>query len=179
MAENNGFSMPEGDQSCQRNLNISARANIPKPVRSKKSIENETVTKENLAIQKKTNKQIKLKLLKNVFLVGGSWILLFTAFQSIANLQSSLNSDSGLGTASLSTIYVALILGSIFLPTTFMEKLGIKWTIVICELGYILYIAANLYAKYWTMIPAAIILGRNKKFSLNYHFEHNNLLKTN
>ncbi len=95
--------------------------------------------------------------LKNVFLVGGSWILLFTAFQSIANLQSSLNSDSGLGTASLSTIYVALILGSIFLPTTMMEKLGIKWTIVICQFTYILYIAANLYAKYWTMIPAAIM----------------------
>jgi hypothetical protein len=169
MSQNDGFTVPEGDEVNLPN-SVIPEPDItiaPKPNRSKKSIENEAVTKENLAQQNKTNKRLKLMFLKNVFLVGGSWILLFTAFQSIANLQSSLNSDSGLGTASLSTIYVTLILGSIFLPTTMMEKLGIKWTIVICQFTYILYIAANFYAKYWTMIPAAIILGRKQAIFLN------------
>ena len=44
-----------------------------------------------------TRRRAKLRIMKNVVVVGASWILLFTAFQSIANLQSSLNSDSGLG----------------------------------------------------------------------------------
>ncbi len=108
---------------------------------------------------KNKGKKIKLRIMKNILLVGASWILLFTAFQSIANLQSSLNSDSGLGTISLSIIYITLIIGSILLPTTMMDKLGIKWTLVICQSSYILYIVANLYAKYWTIVPAAILLG--------------------
>ena len=158
MTHNNGFIATEPATDVL--VHSIVPATLP-PIRSKKSLENEENTKENLVEHKKENRRIKLKIMKNVLLIGGSWILLFTAFQSIANLQSSLNGDSGLGTASLSTIYVALILGSIFLPTTMMEKLGIKWTLVICQCTYILYIAANLYAKYWTMIPAAIILGRN------------------
>lgn len=115
--------------------------------------------------RQETNK-IKWQVMKNVFLIGGSWILLFTAFQSVANLQSSLNSDGGLGTASLSTIYVALILSSILLPSTLIQKLGVKWTIVLSQCTYILYIAANMYPRYYTLIPAAVVLGRSRNFTL-------------
>ena len=73
-----------------------------------------------------SNKKIKRIILKNVLIVGFSWICLFTAYSSIANLQSSLNSDGGLGTTSLSIIYVSLIISSIFLPTTMIKKLGVK-----------------------------------------------------
>lgn len=125
----------------------------PKPQTSK-AVENQTCD------DKKFAKKKRLIILKNVLLVGGSWILLFTAYQSIANLQSSLNSDSGLGTASLSAIYVSLIVSSLVLPTTMMQKIGIKWTIVLSQCAFILYIAANMYAEYYTLIPAAIILGR-------------------
>ncbi len=51
----------------------------------------------------------------------------------MANLQSSLNSDEGLGTASLSTIYFTLVISSMFLPPILIEKFGTKWTIVICQ----------------------------------------------
>ncbi len=101
----------------------------------------------------------KKLVLKNVFITGLSWILLFTAFQSLANLQSSLNNDSGLGTLSLSIIYLALIISSIFLPTTLIQKLGVKKTIFFCQCSYILFMIANLYPRYYTLLPAAIILG--------------------
>ena len=107
-----------------------------------------------------SNKIAKRLVIKNVLVVGFSWIFLFTAYSSIANLQSSLNSDGGLGTASLSTIYVALIVSSLFVPTTMIKKLGIKKTIFFSQLGYILYILSNIYPKYFTMIPSAIIIGR-------------------
>lgn len=154
MTDNHGFSL--SDTYPEATLPKIPPINPGRP-RSKKSIENAEIAQGSIA----NGKKIKRRVMKNVLLIGFSWILLFTAFQSIANLQSSLNGDSGLGTASLSTVYVALIVGSIFLPTTMMEKLGIKWTIISCQGAYILFIAANLYARYWTMIPAAIILGRN------------------
>ena len=54
---------------------------------------------------------------------------------------------------------MTLIVGSVFLPTCMMDKLGIKWTIVLCQASYLLYIVANLHARYWTIVPAAVLLG--------------------
>ena len=110
-------------------------------------------------------KKTKRIIFKNLFIIGFSWILLFTAFQSISNLQSSLNGDSGLGTVSLSTIYVSLILGSIFLPTTLIQHLGVKYTIFFCQCTYIMFMVANIYPRYYTLLPSAVILGRNYDFS--------------
>ena len=51
----------------------------------------------------------KYNIYKNLIIIGLAWVLLFTAFQSMANLQSSLNQDANLGTKSLSTIYFTLV----------------------------------------------------------------------
>ena len=98
-------------------------------------------------------------LLKNLLVIGFGWIFQFTAYTSISNLQSSLNSDDGLGTISLSVIYVSIILSCIFLPSALIKQLGVKWTILLSQAAYLLYIAANLYPRYYTLLPAAIILG--------------------
>lgn len=105
-------------------------------------------------------KRVKRIILKNLFTIGFGWVFLFTAYSSIANLQSSLNSDDGLGTVSLSTIYFSLILSCIFLPTILIKNLGVKWTIFFSQLAYVLYIAANIFPRYYTLVPSAIILGR-------------------
>ena len=101
----------------------------------------------------------KFHIIKNLIVIGFAWILLFTAFQSMQNLQSSLNSDEGLGTASLSTIYVSLVVSCLFVPPTLIKKLGLKWTIVISQCTYTLYLAANMYPKWYLLLPSAIILG--------------------
>jgi hypothetical protein len=111
-------------------------------------------------------KSARKRIYKNLLITGFSWIFLFTAYGGLALLQSSLNSDGGLGTASLSTIYVALIVSCLFLPTTLIEKLGIKYTIVFSEIAYILYILANIYPKYYTLIPTAVILGFGGNFKI-------------
>lgn len=98
--------------------------------------------------------QSKYKILKNQIVIGLAWIFQFTAYQSIANLQSSLNSSEGLGTASLSTIYVALVLSSLFLPPIMIRKLGLKWTIVVSQATYTLFIASNIYPSWYTSIPS-------------------------
>ncbi|CAL8144817.1 unnamed protein product [Orchesella dallaii] len=98
------------------------------------------------------------RMLKNVLLTSFAFTFLFTAFQSMASLQSSLNSG-GLGTYSLSVIYASLVLSSMFLPTYLIQKFTVKWTLVAAVFGYSAYIAAQFQPSYATLIPGAIIVG--------------------
>ncbi|XP_043230217.1 UNC93-like protein isoform X2 [Amphibalanus amphitrite] len=99
------------------------------------------------------------RIIKNVVAISFSFMCLFTAFQSMSNLQSSINSEAGLGTKSLATIYVALIVSCMFLPSLVIKKLTCKWAMVVCTFCYSLYMLAQFYPRSYTMIPAAIILG--------------------
>lgn len=101
----------------------------------------------------------KQQILKNLIIIGLAWFLLFTAFQSMANLQSSLNSDQGVGTLSLSTIYITLVLSCLFLPALMINKIGLKSTIVTSQFAYLIFIAANVYPKWYLLLPTAAILG--------------------
>ncbi|MBN3271675.1 UN93A protein, partial [Polyodon spathula] len=74
-------------------------------------------------------------------------------------LQSSLNADEGLGTASLGVIYGTIILSSMFLPPILIKNLGCKWTIVVSMGCYVAYSLGNLYSSWETLIPTSIILG--------------------
>ena len=102
------------------------------------------------------------RVYKNLLVIGLSWLFIFTAYTSVSNLQSSLNNEDGLGTTSLSIIYISLIVSCIFLPSTLLEKLGVKYTILFSQIGYVTYIIANVYPKYYTLVPAAIFIGCKK-----------------
>ncbi|XP_001631329.2 protein unc-93 homolog A [Nematostella vectensis] len=105
------------------------------------------------------SKKEELRIMKNVLVVSLGFLFIFTAFQSLQNLQSSLNPDQGLGLASLSVVYAALILSCILVPPYMIGRLGCKWTLVISMFAYVLYTVANYYARWGTMIPASILLG--------------------
>ena len=110
-------------------------------------------------ISPEERKKQKRKITKNVYIISLGFLFLFTAFQSLQNLQSSLNKDEGLGLASLSVIYGALILSCIFVPPFMIGRLGCKWTLVLSMIGYVLYTVSNYYARWGTLIPASIIIG--------------------
>jgi len=99
------------------------------------------------------------RMMVNILVISVAFTFLFTAYQSTANLQSSINTDAGLGTASLSTVYVSLILSCLFVPTFMISKLGVKWTMPVCMAGYAVYIAAQFYPAFFTLIPAAVVVG--------------------
>ncbi|ODM95223.1 UNC93-like protein [Orchesella cincta] len=98
------------------------------------------------------------RMWKNVILTSFAFTFLFTAFQSMASLQSSLNSG-GLGTYSLSVVYTSLVLSSMFLPTFLIRKFTVKWTLVFAVFGYSAYIAAQFQPSYATLLPGAVIVG--------------------
>ncbi|XP_064270090.1 protein unc-93 homolog A isoform X5 [Passer domesticus] len=97
--------------------------------------------------------------LKNVLVISFGFLFLFTAYSGLQSLQSSLNAEEGLGVASLSVLYAALTLSSMFLPPIIIKKLGCKWTIVVSMCCYIAYSLGNFYASWYTLIPTSMILG--------------------
>lgn len=116
-------------------------------------------TEQDDKIAPEERKKEKRKIIKNVLVISFGFLFLFTAFQSLQNLQSSLNKDEGLGLASLCVIYAALILSCIFVPPFVIGRLGCKWTLVLSMTGYVLYTVSNYYARWGTLIPASIIIG--------------------
>ena len=52
-----------------------------------------------------------------------------------------------------------MILSSCFIPSIMMNCVNVKWTLVICNLTYSVYIGAQFYPQFYTLIPTAIILG--------------------
>ena len=79
-------------------------------------------------------KQLRFQTYKNLFVLCLAFLLQFTAFGAIGNLQSSLNTEANVGVNSLSIIYACLIFSSIFLPHPLISLLGLKWTIVISQI---------------------------------------------
>ena len=104
-------------------------------------------------------KEEKLHIYKNVLLISFSFLLLFTAYESMSKLQSSINSVANLGTWSNSAVYASLVLSTCFLPSIIIKWLKVKWTLVASVFTYSLYIAAQFYPAFYTLIPTAFILG--------------------
>ncbi|XP_006607128.1 UNC93-like protein [Apis dorsata] len=99
------------------------------------------------------------RITRNVLVIGLAFMVNFTAFMGATNLQSSINADGSLGTFTLASIYGSLIFSNIFLPTLIISWLGCKWTISLSILTYVPFMAAQFYPKFYTMIPAGLLLG--------------------
>ncbi|CAF3155246.1 unnamed protein product [Rotaria sp. Silwood2] len=84
------------------------------------------------------------KIYKNLVLLSLAFVLLFTAYNGMVLLQSSLNVKNNVGVNSLIITYAFLIFSSIALTGVCMDLFGLKWTIILGEIGYIFYIAANI-----------------------------------
>ena len=95
---------------------------------------------------------------KNLLGLSVAFMLTFTAYGSLQNLQSTLNYKGGLGMASLGVIYGCLIVSCLFAPVL-IKTLGPKWTVAISLFCYSFYTAANFYPEFYTLIPTAAILG--------------------
>ena len=99
------------------------------------------------------------RILKNLLIICLAFLFLFTAFQALQNLQSSINCDAGLGLASLSVIYATLVVSAILVPSVVIRLLGMKWTLSVTVFCYSIYIAANFYPDWGTLIPTSALVG--------------------
>ncbi|XP_057596247.1 protein unc-93 homolog A isoform X2 [Hippopotamus amphibius kiboko] len=97
--------------------------------------------------------------LKNVLVLSFGFLLLFTAYGGLQNLQSSLHGAEGLGVAALSTLYGGMLLSSMLLPPVLIKTLGCKWTLVVAMCCYVAFSLGNFYASWYTLIPTSVLLG--------------------
>lgn len=95
---------------------------------------------------------------KNLVVLGLAFMFVFTAFVSLQSLQSTLNAQSGVGVASLCSIYTMTVVSCIIAPTV-IRHITTKWSIVVAFSLFLLYVIANVYPRGFTLIPAAILLG--------------------
>lgn len=87
-----------------------------------------------------------------------SFLFVFTAFQALQNLQSSLHQQQGLGVASLAALYATSFLTSFFTPAI-VYNLGVKVTILLAWMAHCVYVACNFYPSWLTLIPGSVLLG--------------------
>ncbi|CAF4911121.1 unnamed protein product, partial [Rotaria sp. Silwood1] len=84
------------------------------------------------------------QIYKNLIIFALNYVLLFTAYSGIAVLQSSLNTEGNVGVNSLIVSNAFFFVSSIFLTHMLIDIFGLKWTAIICEIGYIFYIIVNI-----------------------------------
>ncbi|XP_075719847.1 protein unc-93 homolog A-like [Rhinoderma darwinii] len=106
-------------------------------------------------------KKINMELghLKNIFVISVGFLLIFVAFGGLQTLQSSLNPSGGLGAVSLSVTYGGQIFSAAVFTPFVISKFGCKRTLTIFTCSYIIYTLANFYPRWYTLIPASVILG--------------------
>ncbi|KAK6973762.1 Protein unc-93 A [Biomphalaria glabrata] len=98
------------------------------------------------------------KEIKNTIVITFSFQVVFTAFNALQNLHSSLHDEESLGLICLSIIYFTAVISSVFSPTI-IGFLGAKTVLVAFFLAHSVYVLANFYPAFATMVPAAVALG--------------------
>lgn len=104
-------------------------------------------------------KKIKMRLWKDCIILTVAWLSLYMGYNSISAVQSSLNSEEGLGVAALSVEFASMTFGNLFTDSAIIKKLGCKWTTALGMGVYAIYISANFHPAWYTLVPLAAISG--------------------
>ena len=127
-------------------------------ISSKQDLSSSSVPNTAKAEEEKHIARLSKTYLKNLVILSLGFMLCFTAFFSLRNLQSSINHEGGLGLISMSTIYAAFMGGCIFAPSI-VNKMRPKFALVISMHGLLLFVVSNFYPQYYTLVPASAVLG--------------------
>ena len=95
---------------------------------------------------------------KNVYGLSVMYVVLFSAFIGLQNLQSSINSAGGLGLVTLSLLYSSLIISGFFTPG-FLKLFGTKYSLLFGCICHFIYTLTNYYPSWYTLVPASILIG--------------------
>ncbi|KAF8793240.1 UNC93-like protein like [Argiope bruennichi] len=108
---------------------------------------------------KSSPRYTKFRVIKNLVIISSTFLMLFTAYDGLSMLQSTMNKEHNIGTISQAVVYAGFCISSMLLPKYVIKKLGCRITILIGSISFIPYIAANFYPNFFTMMPSAFLLG--------------------
>lgn len=106
---------------------------------------------------------------RDVHILCAAFLLVFLAYGAAQNLESSVNSEAGLGTTSLGVLYVSFMLFSFF-ASFVVRFLGSKNALLLGTTGYWLFIAANLVPS-WS-VPFTLALQFHHHHHHHRHHHH-------
>ena len=98
---------------------------------------------------------------KNLLIVSIGVTLMFIAMFGLTNLQSSMNSEGGLGVYSLAMSFVPFMLGSLFSPVI-IKRFRPKACLIFGCLSPLFYVIVNFRPTFAFFLPASFILGLSK-----------------
>jgi hypothetical protein len=108
--------------------------------------------------RRKMSRSEQAVVMKDLFVVSAAFMLLFSAFNGIQNMASSLFQDKGLGVISYSFYYACGVTSS-FLTPIILKKLTPKWTLVLSHVLTCLFLGSLLYPRTYTIIPCSLLIG--------------------
>ena len=95
---------------------------------------------------------------KNVYGLSLAYVVLFTAFVGLQNLQSSINSAGGLGLVTLSLLYAVFIVAG-FVTPGFLKLFGTKYSLLFGFVCHLIYTLANYHPIWYTLVPGSLLIG--------------------
>ncbi|CAL1289354.1 unnamed protein product [Larinioides sclopetarius] len=109
--------------------------------------------------ERSSSRFTKFRVIKNLVVISSTFLMLFTAYDGLSMLQSTMNKEHNIGTISQAVVYAGFCISSMLLPKYVIKRLGCRITILIAAVLFIPYIAANFYPNWLTMMPSAFLLG--------------------
>lgn len=100
----------------------------------------------------------RIRAWKNILGVAFAMSSFTLSLISLQGLQSSINSSGGLGLITLSVLYGCLIVSCIYSPAL-VRLLGSRKTLLAGYTIFTCYTLANVYPRWYTLIPTAAVLG--------------------
>ncbi|CAL1287419.1 unnamed protein product [Larinioides sclopetarius] len=123
---------------------------------------NPSINKDEGYLQQEENiktKKLRRRSLRNLFIFNTCYILVYTGFWALSNLQSTMNAAGGLGDYSQAVIYICSMISSLFLPKLLIEKFGCKNILVVGTVICCLSIASNMFLRWDVMMTASVAFG--------------------
>ncbi|KAK6973763.1 protein unc-93 A-like isoform X1 [Biomphalaria glabrata] len=108
--------------------------------------------------RRKLDDGLKGREIRNTIVVTFSFTIVFSAFNALQNLHSSVHEEDRLGLISLAVLYFTSTLTSVFSPTI-ISRVGARTVMVVYFFCHCLYVAVNFYPTFATMLPAAALVG--------------------
>lgn len=96
--------------------------------------------------------------MRNLIVISLGFTIMYIATGSLRNLQSSINHEAGLGLYSLGASYASFMIGSLFTPFI-LKQFRPKKCMIVAIIPQTLYIASNMYPKFYILIPFSALQG--------------------
>jgi len=91
--------------------------------------------------------------------LGCVYFLINVSYSGLETLQSTVNADQGLGTTSIGVLYAFLIVCSLLVGPTVVDRLRAKRTLYMAWSANAVFALANAFPRWETLVPASAFVG--------------------